>query len=220
MLKYLNTRKANFNGGKQNLKYPSDKGSCINASSGSIDISDNLIVDVNGKSSCFTAGGNSGGLHSQMDLVKSKVIQLNKSAEFGSQPQQQNRVYSIQGQSPSLLAGMSGGTYAVLVNEPKCAAMRGRNPENPKSRESGINTEQMIEERSDSKTNCLTSVQKDNLIIIPEHYRIRRLTPTECERLQTAKDGYTEGVSDTQRYRMLGNGWTVEVIKHIFSYYE
>jgi len=48
--------------------------------------------------------------------------------------------------------------------------------------------------------------------------RIRRLTPTECERLQTVKDSYTEGVSDTQRYRMLGNGWTVEVIKHIFSY--
>jgi DNA (cytosine-5)-methyltransferase 3A len=48
--------------------------------------------------------------------------------------------------------------------------------------------------------------------------RIRRLTPTECERLQTVNDGYTEGVSDTQRYRMLGNGWTVEVIKHIFSY--
>jgi DNA (cytosine-5)-methyltransferase 3A len=48
--------------------------------------------------------------------------------------------------------------------------------------------------------------------------RIRRLTPTECERLQTVKDGYTEVVSDTQRYRMLGNGWTVEVIKHIFSY--
>jgi hypothetical protein len=48
--------------------------------------------------------------------------------------------------------------------------------------------------------------------------RIRRLTPTECERLQTVKDSYTEGVSDTQRYRMLGNGWTVEVVKHIFSY--
>jgi len=48
--------------------------------------------------------------------------------------------------------------------------------------------------------------------------RIRRLTPTECERLQTVPDGYTDGVSDTQRYRMLGNGWTVEVIAHIFNY--
>jgi len=45
----------------------------------------------------------------------------------------------------------------------------------------------------------------------------RKLTPTECERLQTVPDGYTEGVSNTQRYRMLGNGWTVEVIKHILG---
>ena len=45
----------------------------------------------------------------------------------------------------------------------------------------------------------------------------RKLTPLECERLQTVPDGYTEGVSNTQRYRMLGNGWTVEVIKHIFE---
>lgn len=48
--------------------------------------------------------------------------------------------------------------------------------------------------------------------------RIRRLTPTECERLQTVRDNYTSIVSDTQRYKMLGNGWTVDVIKHIFSY--
>ena len=45
----------------------------------------------------------------------------------------------------------------------------------------------------------------------------RKLTPLECERLQTVPDGYTDNVSNTQRYRMLGNGWTVEVIKHIFS---
>jgi DNA (cytosine-5)-methyltransferase 3A len=48
--------------------------------------------------------------------------------------------------------------------------------------------------------------------------KVRRLTPTECERLQTVPDGYTEGMSDTQRYKMLGNGWTIDVICHIFSY--
>ena len=48
--------------------------------------------------------------------------------------------------------------------------------------------------------------------------RLRRLTPTECERLQTVPNGYTEIVSDTQRYRMLGNGWTVDVIAYIFSF--
>lgn len=49
-------------------------------------------------------------------------------------------------------------------------------------------------------------------------YTIRKLTPTECERLQTLPDGYTEGVSNTQRYKMLGNGWTADVIAHIFSF--
>lgn len=48
--------------------------------------------------------------------------------------------------------------------------------------------------------------------------RIRRLTPVECERLQTVPDNYTNHVSDTQRYRMLGNGWTVDVIAYIFSH--
>jgi len=45
----------------------------------------------------------------------------------------------------------------------------------------------------------------------------RKLTPLECERLQTVPDGYTEGVSNTQRYRMLGNGMTCDVIAHILT---
>lgn len=60
----------------------------------------------------------------------------------------------------------------------------------------------------------------DNYItgIAPEgKTNVRRLTPIECERLQGVKDNYTQGVSDTQRYRMLGNGWTVNVISHIFK---
>jgi len=48
--------------------------------------------------------------------------------------------------------------------------------------------------------------------------RIRRLTPTECARLQTIPMWYKWNVSETQQYKMLGNGWTVEVIKHIFSF--
>lgn len=51
-----------------------------------------------------------------------------------------------------------------------------------------------------------------------EKYRF--LTPKEAERLQTLPDNYTEGVSNTQRYKMLGNGWTVDVIAHIFSFME
>jgi DNA (cytosine-5)-methyltransferase 3A len=50
-----------------------------------------------------------------------------------------------------------------------------------------------------------------------DQYRIRRFTPIECERLQTVPEGYTSLVSDSQRYKMLGNGWTVDVIAHIFN---
>lgn len=46
---------------------------------------------------------------------------------------------------------------------------------------------------------------------------IRKFHPVECERLQTVPDNYTEGVSNTQRYKMIGNGWTVDVIAHIFG---
>lgn len=48
--------------------------------------------------------------------------------------------------------------------------------------------------------------------------RIRRLTPIECERLQTLDDNYTNGISDSQRYKSIGNGWTVDVVAHIFNY--
>ncbi len=58
-------------------------------------------------------------------------------------------------------------------------------------------------------------MQKDNVIITPPTYR--KLTTLECERLQTVPDNYTDGVSNTQRYKMLGNGWTVDVIKHILK---
>ena len=58
-------------------------------------------------------------------------------------------------------------------------------------------------------------VLKDNVIVT--HPTYRKLTPLECERLQTVPDGYTAGVSNTQRYKLLGNGFTVDVIKHILQ---
>lgn len=100
--------------------------------------------------------------------------------------------------------------------------------------------------RADGKSNTLTTVQKDNRIIelaapsndaIYEvknsmitikdktypiklqdgYYIIRKLTPIECERLRTMPDNYTVAVSNTQRYKCLGNGWTAEVIIHILT---
>ena len=65
------------------------------------------------------------------------------------------------------------------------------------------------------KSYCLDTA---NSMAIENNQRIRRLTPIECERLQTVADNYTNYVSDSQRYKMLGNGWTIDVIAHIFSY--
>ena len=53
--------------------------------------------------------------------------------------------------------------------------------------------------------------------IVSTWVSIRKLTPEECERLQTLKDWYTEGISNTQRYKALGNWWTVDVISHILK---
>lgn len=49
-------------------------------------------------------------------------------------------------------------------------------------------------------------------------YIIRKLSPVECERLQTFEDGYTSGISNSQRYKCIGNSWTVDVIAYIFSF--
>ena len=115
------------------------------------------------------------------------------------------RVYSPDGKLPTLNT-MGGGN-----REPKVVggAWRGRY-EDDKS------IKQNLELRKDGKTNSLITVQKDNVVVENETYW-RKLTCVECERLQTVPDNYTNHVSNTQRYKMLGNGWTIEVIAHILK---
>ena len=107
---------------------------------------------------------------------------------------------------------MQGGN-----RQPFVAAMRGRNPENSSDRTVGAPTEQRLEVNENGTSNTLTSVGKDNLVV--EHMQIRRLTPTECERLQGFPDGWTavENTSDSQRYKMAGNAVTVNVIRDIMN---
>ena len=136
------------------------------------------------------------------------------------------RVYSPNGKSPTLTT-MQGGH-----REPKVAIGRLVNRRLDKN---GVRKDDQLElpftrqlEVSDSdKSNCLTTVHKDNVVVQKELYR--KLTPLECERLQTVPDNYTQfgkyndkkqewnTISNTQRYKMLGNGWTVDVIAHIFK---
>jgi DNA (cytosine-5)-methyltransferase 3A len=97
-------------------------------------------------------------------------------------------------------------------------------PESPQIKEPylfGVITPDRVNKRQNGQrfsasTKFYTLTAQDKHGILTEGY-IRKLTPVECERLQTLPDNYTEGVSEAQRYKMLGNGWTVNVITHIFS---
>jgi len=126
------------------------------------------------------------------------------------------RVYSEDGKSPTLNT-CSGGN-----REPKviAGAWRGRYYKDGVRQDQfgsvAGETTQILELRKDSKTNALTTVQKDNVLTKDKVYW-RKLSPLECERLQTVPDNYTNHVSNSRRYQCLGNGWTVDVICHILK---
>jgi site-specific DNA-cytosine methylase len=99
-------------------------------------------------------------------------------------------------------------SFANFVEQTKVVPMDFRHDEGFRIHEDGKTGTLRARARNDESCGQLTQVNK----------RIRRLTPIECERLQTVPDNYTNHVSDTQRYRMLGNGWTVDVIVHLLNY--
>jgi DNA-methyltransferase (dcm) len=72
----------------------------------------------------------------------------------------------------------------------------------------------------EGKSPSLTTMQGDHREpkVSEDNITWRKFTPIECERLQTLEDNFTEGISNSQRYKCLGNGWTVDVIAHIFSF--
>lgn len=126
------------------------------------------------------------------------------------------RVYAPEGKSPSLCASSGGNLEPkVLVKGARMVGRRLDSKGTRKDYDKSIAIKQMIEVRDDDKTNCLTTVTKDSILL--ENMSWRKLTCLEAERLQTVPDGYTEGVSNTQRYKMLGNGFTVDIIAHILK---
>ena len=126
----------------------------------------------------------------------------------------QKNATKMKDQSPALTEAMGkGGGHTPVIY---AVASRGRHFVNGKRKDIlGAETKQIIEKRNDSLMNCLSSVQKDGML--SDGTKIRRLTPVECERLQGFPDGWTEGVSDTQRYKTLGNAVTTNVIKEVIT---
>lgn len=140
------------------------------------------------------------------------------------------RVYSPDGKSPTVNT-MGGGNREPKVVVDVRAMTEVRTPEANKIRQehrkktgkdwSPRHMRHLVE-RKDEKMNTLTTaLTKQHILQITkdkdQEVYWRKLTPLECERLQTVPDNYTNHVSNTQRYKMLGNGWTIEVIAHILQ---
>lgn len=100
----------------------------------------------------------------------------------GTGKHQSNTVYDENALCPNITTVEGGGTQQIKVCESQIVAMRGRNPDNPLDRTVGSPTEQRLEVNMQGTSNCLTSVQKDNLLL--ENVKIRQATndgSIECE---------------------------------------
>ena len=129
----------------------------------------------------------------------------------------QRRIYSPLGKSPTLSTMQGGNQQPKIMIVPE-ATQKGYTEIYPNE---GVdlsfpNSKTRRGRRMSSKSIALTAGESDFNWYNGLTYR--KLTVKECERLQTLPDNYTEGVSNSQRYKMIGNGWTVDVISHIFSY--
>lgn len=139
------------------------------------------------------------------------------------------RVYHPEGKAPTLAANTGGNLEPKVLFNP--ASITGRRIKDGIRKDNDLNVPitQCLEVHEKDKTRCLSTVEKDTLISsLPEGRYAnaysdemrptwRKLTPIECERLQTVPDNYTAHVSNSQRYKMLGNGWTVDVVASIFE---
>lgn len=172
----------------------------------------------------LTAGGHSGGLHYSMTLISS----------FGRNEKQKLSIKENADVANCLTSRMHKDFKENMIH---IGAIRGRNPENPKSRKSGLSTEQMLEINENGCSNTLTSVQKDNVVVsysmgsakpgrscinsgrVPEigdeEKSIRRLTEIECERLQGFPDDWTKyGVYEKQVWINKKEG-TFEIVEGV-----
>jgi DNA-cytosine methyltransferase len=199
------------------------------------------------KSNCLTAASHEMGV--VIDPSKPNQINPDKSAksssedEKGTQPHMQDRVFHEDGKSHALTASFASRTNVGKFEEDKelrPATIVGRRLNERGVREDynkDVPITQCLQVKHNSdKSGTLTTVEKDNVLSenepgrYPDAYNDkklswRKLTPLECERLQTVPDGYSlvlddngkQLVSDSQRYKMLGNGWTIDVITHIMK---
>ena len=134
--------------------------------------------------------------------ILDKEVQAGKVGYF-RKDSQANRVYYVHNKAVTLTGSSGGGAAKMGQYLFGCIT-----PDRVEKRQRG--------QRFNEGKKFYTLTAQDRHGILIEGY-IRKLTPIECERLQTVSDHYTECVSNSQRYKMLGNGWTIDVICHILK---
>jgi DNA (cytosine-5)-methyltransferase 3A len=155
----------------------------------------------NEKSNCILAGYHKGGGRDQQYIVHNTMPCSSTTGKGGTGP----------------LSRTDGKTYCLDTGSTNAIEVRQVKQLNTSLESGGVQPYQ--QNRVYDSNGIMTALDLDSSrksVYIDS--KIRRLTPIECERLQTVKDNYTNYVSDSQRYRMLGNGWNVDVIAHIFGY--
>lgn len=154
-----------------------------------------------GKANCIDANYFKGAdNHGQRTMVR-EPIQLNPSTESGGvQPYQQNRIYDTDGIAPAFSAELGGRMNIVMPAESRADRVYG------------------VEGKSVTQVSSTGGLGSSGGLYQTHSHRIRRLTEIEVECLFGVSDNYTNHVSSTQRYKMLGNGWNVDVITHILKY--
>ena len=177
--------------------------------------STNRIYDVGGCSPTLSTmqGGNQ-----EQKILEAKQLGF---MDNGTGKHQSNTVYDENALFPNITTVDGGGTQQIKICESQIVAMSGRNPDNPSDRTTGSPTEHRLEANTQGTSNCLTSVQKDNLLLEKPKYRIRKLTPIECGRLMGVSDEDIDKMasvnSNTQLYKQFGNSIVVDVMCAMFK---
>ena len=173
------------------------------------------LKQLDEKSLCMTATMYKGAGNNGMTLVPQKPKKAyDIPREILKDNERQRRVYDPSGKSPTVLARSDSPKVTTPKQVGVAADINGhdvlKRVYSPDGKSPTVNTCQGGNREPKVAVQSYREVRKEEL-----HWR--KLTPLECERLQTVPDNYTNHVSNTQRYKMLGNGWTVEVIKHILQ---
>lgn len=202
------------------------------------------VYSPDGKS--VTICGQGGGVGAKTGLyavpVEPKRVGTMPNAEGKITNSQSRRIDSVEGKALSVCASQSGGKCDVSSPSTRLYAIpagtawldRGdssnyeiKGDQRANSVTADRHQSSLVIEATDGKTYPVYEVSDGQITIkgnqypiklADGYYIIRKLTVTECKRLQTVPENYVFPVSDTQAYKMLGNGWTVDVIAHILHY--